>query len=73
MMNNDFQASAQRHGINLRHSTTNPGTGDCAFESLIQNINDRPCFREKFTMSINYYRRIFVTWPTELRTQTSTI
>ena len=34
MMNNDFQASAQRHGINLRHGTTNPGTGDCAFESF---------------------------------------
>ena len=58
---NNLQASAQRHGINLRHGTTNPGTGDCAFESIIQNINDRPCFKEKFTMSINYYRRIFVT------------
>ena len=58
---NNLQASAQRHGINLRHGTTNPGAGDCAFESIIQNINDRPCFREKFRMSIDYYRRIFVT------------
>ena len=58
---NNLQASAQKHGINLRHGTTNPGTGDCAFESVIQNINDRPCFRAKVNMSIDYYRRIFVT------------
>ena len=58
---NKLQASAQKHGMKLRDGTTNPGTGDCAFESIIQNINDRPCFKEKFTMSINYYRRIFVT------------
>ena len=58
---NNLQASAQKHGINLRHGSTNPGTGDCAFESVIHNINDRPCFSEKLNMSINYYRRIFVT------------
>ena len=58
---NYLQASAKRHGINLRHGTANPGTGDCAFESVIHNINDRPCFREKLNMTIDYYRRIFVT------------
>ena len=56
-----FQASAQRHGIKLRHGSSNPGTGDCAFEAAIHNVNDRPCFHEKFYMSTNWYRRIWVT------------
>ena len=56
-----FQASAHRHGINLRQGRPNPGTGDCAFEATIYNINDRSCFGEKLTNSIDWYRRIFVT------------
>ena len=56
-----FQASAHRHQINLRHGTLNLGTGDCAFEAIISNINDRSCFGENMTMSIDWYRRIFVT------------
>ena len=54
-------ASAAKHGITLRHGRTNPGTGDCAFEAIIYNINERPCFKEKFLMSIDWYRRIWVT------------
>ena len=56
-----LQASAQRHGIQLKHGTSNPGTGNCAFEASIYNINDRPCFLEKLPMSIDWYRRIWVT------------
>ena len=52
----NLQASAKRHGINLKHGTSNPGTGDCAFEAIVQNINDRKCFTEKFGQSIDYYR-----------------
>ena len=47
-----LQASARRHGINLRHGTPNPGLGDCAIEATISNINDRSCYREKFNLSI---------------------
>ena len=53
--------SGQKHGINLKHGSSNPGTGDCAFESIIQNNNDRSCFNEKFPMKIEWYRRIWVT------------
>ena len=62
-----FQASAQRHGIKLKSGTSNPGIGDCAFEAIIQNINDRNCFRENFNMSIDYYRRI---WATDMANRT---
>ena len=50
--------SGQKHGIKLKHGSPNPGLGDCAFESIIQNNNDRQCFREHLLMPINYYRNI---------------
>ena len=54
-------SSARQHGINLEPGSSNPGNGDCAFEAIIQNNNDRACFKEKFNMSIDYYRRLWVT------------
>ena len=54
-------SSGQKHGIKLQEGRPNPGTGDCAFEAAIFNNNDRNCFKEKFLMSIDYYRRLFVT------------
>ena len=54
-------ASGKKHGINMKHGSSNPGTGDCAFESIIQNNNDRSCFQEKYQMNIDWYRRIWVT------------
>ena len=54
-------ASGQKHGINLKHGTSNPGLGDCAFEAIIQNNNDRSCYQQKFQMSANHYRKIWVT------------
>ena len=59
--------SAQKHGINLKHGSSNPGTGDCSFEAIIQNINDRADFRQNFPMSINWYRR---TWTTDMANRT---
>ena len=59
--------SAQKHGINLKHGSSNHGTGDCAFEAIIQNINDRADFRQNFPMSINWYRR---TWTTDMANRT---
>ena len=61
MMISRATASGRKHGIQLEHGSSNPGTGDCAFEAVIQNINDRPCFQGKFNMSIDYYRRIWAT------------
>ena len=53
--------SARHHGISLQHGKPNPGLGDCAIESVIFNINERTCYETKYPMSINYYRRNFVT------------
>ena len=54
-------ASARKHGIELRHGRPNPGIGDCAFEAVIYNNNERACYRDKYEMSIDWYRRIWMT------------
>ena len=59
--------SAEIHGIKLQHGRPNPGTGDCAFEATIFNINDRKCFGQEFPMSIDWYRRI---WTTDMANRT---
>ena len=59
--------SGKHHGINIEHGASNKGTGDCAFEAAIYNINNRKCFEEKFSMSIDYYRRI---WSTDMANRT---
>ena len=41
-------SSARNHGITLVHGSPNPGTGDCAFQAVIQNNNDRTCFGKNF-------------------------
>ena len=51
--------SAEKHGISLTPGRQNPAIGDCAFEAVIFNINDRDCFNEKLNMSVAYYRRIW--------------
>ena len=54
-------SSGKKHGIDFENGSPNPGLGDYAFESVIQNINDRSCFRNKFIMPCDYYRKIFMT------------
>ena len=58
--------SAGRHGISLKHGSSNEGSGNCAFESAISNVNDRECFTEKFPLSHIQYRRI---WMTDMKTR----
>ena len=53
-------SSGTNHGINLKHGTPNPGKGNCAFEAIIHNVNDRSCFAENFPMTIDWYRRIWM-------------
>ena len=60
-------ASSRNHGINLVQGSSNPGLGDCAFEAVIQNNNDRSCFSQKFQMPINHYRHI---WGTDMANRT---
>jgi hypothetical protein len=53
--------SGKNHGIQMVPGSPNPGRGDCAFEAVVQNNNDRSCFHEKYLMPINHYRSIWVT------------
>ena len=59
--------SGKNHGINLKHGSPNPGKGDCSFEAVIQNINDRSCYTEKLPMTIDWYRRI---WAKDMENRT---
>ena len=52
-------ASAKKHDIQLKSGRKNAGGGNCSYESVIFNINDRSCFHEKFSMCHEYYRRIW--------------
>ena len=60
-------ASAQKHNITLEPGRMNPGIGNCSYESVINNINDRSCFQEKLPMSPDYYRRV---WTTDMMNRT---
>ena len=60
-------SSGRKHGLKLQPGSSNPGRGDCAFKSVIQNNNDRNCFKEKFPLSISYYRRM---WATDMANRT---
>ena len=53
--------SGRRHGINLTLGKSNPGLGDCAFEAVIFNNNERHCFTDKLPLPIDTYRKIWVT------------
>ena len=52
-------ASAKKHNIELKCGRANNAAGNCSYESVIFNINDRRCFREKLLMSPDVYRRIW--------------
>ena len=39
-------ASAQKHNIKLKPGRKDRGYGNCVFEAVINNMNDRACFRE---------------------------
>ena len=60
-------SSSSKHGIDVMQGASNPGNGDCAFEAIVQNINERSSFTEKFPLDINQYRRI---WTTDMANRT---
>ena len=55
--------SAKKHKINLEPGTENHGMGNCSYESVILNINERNCFNSRFNMSLEHYR---VVWNTDM-------
>ena len=52
--------SAKKHNIQLQPGRKDRGYGNCAFEAVINNINDRACFRDKLLQTPNWYRRIWM-------------
>ena len=55
--------NAEFHGIHLYHGVPNMANGNCAFESIIDNISTRQCFGEKFDGNPDYWR---YTWMSEI-------
>ena len=53
--------SAKKHGISLSPGVRNKADGNCAFESVVYNINYRPCFSEKLPLHPDEYRKIWIT------------
>ena len=53
-------ASATKHNIKLKAGRKDRGYGNCVFEAVINNINDRACFTEKLRQTPNWYRRIWM-------------
>ena len=51
--------NARKHNIMLKPGTENNGHGNCSYEAVLLNINDRECFSEKFPLSPDFYRRIW--------------
>ena len=54
-------ANAKKHNVNLKPGRENHGGGNCSYEAVIFNINDRSCFQSKFHMSLQQYRVIWTT------------
>ena len=52
-------ASANKHKIRLEPGSENAGVGNCSYESVIFNVNERACFSRKFNMTPSFYRRIW--------------
>ena len=52
-------ASAKKHKIELEPGKENSGQGNCSYESVIFNINERKCFQTKLPLSPDTYRRIW--------------
>ena len=51
--------NAEKHNVKLESGRVNHGDGNCSYESVIFNINDRKCFTKLLPMSPDYYRRIW--------------
>ena len=55
--------NAKRHNINVIHGRPNDASGNCAFEAVIYNIQDRREFspEQKINLSILESRRLWIT------------
>jgi hypothetical protein len=59
--------SAARHGVRMEHGTPNEARGNCTYESVISNINDREDFSPDQKIELDP-KQARVEWVTELQT-----
>ena len=52
--------SARKHGIRLVAGVRNNADGNCTFEAVLNNINFRNCFAQKFDLHPNIYRQRWI-------------
>ena len=60
--------SASKHGIKLVPGIRNNADGNCQYESVLNNINHRPCYEQNLKQHPNDYR---YKWVTELEVEAS--
>ena len=54
--------NGKAHGINLKPGIPNIANGDCAFETVIDQISTRECFNENYnTHPPSHWRQIWMT------------
>ena len=53
--------NASWHGITLNAGRPNNADGNCIFEAVVDHINDRSCFNEQITESVDLLRKIWLT------------
>ena len=53
--------NARKHGIQVVSDNPNRAEGDCLFEAVRDNINNRDCFLDKLKNKVQYYREDWVT------------
>ena len=51
--------NANAHGINVHVGVRNLGNGNCAFESMIDSLNTRDCFKDVYEGTPDYWRKIW--------------
>ena len=56
--------SARKHHIDLCWGLGNEAAGNCAFEAVINNVNERSCYDDKLPLDVRTYRH---QWMTELQ------
>ena len=61
LMVNQAIESGKKHGIHFCPGVPNNADGNCAFESVINNINYRSCYKEKLLQSTQFYRHKWIT------------
>ena len=53
--------NAEFHGMDVKPGVPNEAMGDCIFESVIESINNRGCFKDSLDGSPEVWRYLWMT------------